>query len=332
MAAENGAPDVANDELQEDLNELAGVTPPAWFDGKNWFSPAEIAAIAQTDLEAALRISSAQRVMANPDITDEQKKNSGAANIDSPAQVLEAMRTALGDNIIQQGEAAAPDNVTAEPATAQQQGAPQTAAQNADNAAANPVPVNNAAVNPASVADSTAPQADPAEQINNPVPDSTQPSQQDATADAETRNAYNTWGERMQQSFVQDLREQARQLQTSEFDARLDALAQHYDQAAVEQVGRDIVSYARRNGYQQQRRATGGFDWVNPNQPTTAPQPAQNPAPPAPPPQNPAPPPQNPAPTNPAPNTQPTHPAPVGGNSSTIRANGQEHGVTFEVR
>ena len=325
VAAENGAPDVTNDELQEDLNELAGVTPPSWFDGKNWFSPAEIAAIAQTDLEAALRISSAQRVMANPDITDEQKKNSGAANIDSPAQVLEAMRAALGDNIIQQGEAAAPDNVAAEPATAQQQGAPQTAAQNADNAAANPAPVNNAAVNPAPVADSTAPQANPDGQASNSAPDSAQPSQQDATADAETRNAYNTWGERMQQSFVQDLREQARQLQTSEFDARLDALAQHYDQAAVEQVGRDIVSYARRNGYQQQRRATGGFDWVNPNQPTTAPQPAQNPAPPAPPP-------QNPAPTNPAPNTQPTHPAPVGGNSSTIRANGQEHGVTFEVR
>ena len=315
VAAENGAPDVTNDELQEDLNELAGVTPPSWFDGKNWFSPAEIAAIAQTDLEAALRISSAQRVMANPDITDEQKKNSGVANIDSPAQVLEAMRAALGDNIIQQGEAAAPDNVTAEPATAQQQGTPQTAAQNADNAAANPAPVNNAAVNPAPVADSTAPQANPDGQARNSAPDSAQPSQQDATADAETRNAYNTWGERMQQSFVQDLREQARQLQTSEFDARLDALAQHYDQAAVEQVGRDIVSYARRNGYQQQRRATGGFDWVNPNQPTTAPQPAQNPAP-----------------TNPAPNTQPTHPAPVGGNSSTIRANGQEHGVTFEVR
>ena len=325
VAAENGAPDVTNDELQEDLNELAGVTPPSWFDGKNWFSPAEIAAIAQTDLEAALRISSAQRVMANPDITDEQKKNSGAANIDSPAQVLEAMRAALGDNIIQQGEAAAPDNVTAEPATAQQQGAPQTAAQNADNAAANPAPVNNAAVNPAPVADNTAPQANPDGQASNSAPDSAQPSQQDATADAEIRNAYNTWGERMQQSFVQDLREQARQLQTSEFDARLDALAQHYDQAAVEQVGRDIVSYARRNGYQQQRRATGGFDWVNPNQPTTAPQPAQNPAPPAPPP-------QNPAPTNPAPNTKPTHPAPVGGNSSTIRANGQEHGVTFEVR
>lgn len=314
VAAENGAPDVTNDELQEDLNELAGVTPPSWFDGKNWFSPAEIAAIAQTDLEAALRISSAQRVMANPDITDEQKKNSGAANIDSPAQVLEAMRAALGDNIIQQGEAAAPDNVTAEPATAQQQGAPQTAAQNADNAAANPAPVNNAAVNPAPVADNTAPQANPDGQASNSAPDSAQPSQQDATADAEIRNAYNTWGERMQQSFVQDLREQARQLQTSEFDARLDALAQHYDQAAVEQVGRDIVSYARRNGYQQQRRATGGFDWVNPNQPTTAPKPAQNPAP-----------------TNPAPNTPPAHPT-TGGGQSTIRANGQEHGVTFEVR
>ena len=312
VAAENGAPDVANDELQEDLNELTGVTPPSWFDGKNWFSPAEIAAIAQTDLEAALRISSAQRVMANPDIADEQKRNSGAANIDSPAQVLEAMRAALGDNIIQQGEAAAPDNVTAEPATAQQQGAPQTAAQNTDHAATNPALMNHPAVNPAPVADSTAPQASPAGQANNPAPDSAQPSQQDATADAGTRNAYNTWGERMQQSFVQDLREQARQLQTSEFDARLDALAQHYDQAAVEQVGRDIVSYARRNGYQQQRRATGGFDWVNPNQPTTAPEP-----------------PQTPSPANPAPNTPP---AAAGGGQSTIRANGQEHGVTFEVR
>lgn len=179
VAAENGAPDVASDELQEDLNELTGAAPPAWFDGKNWFSPAEIAAIAQTDLEAALRISSAQRVMANPDITDEQKRDSGVANIDSPAQVLEAMRAALGDNITGQEESAAADNVTAEPAAAQQ--------------------------------------------------------------------------------------------------------------------------------------------------PAAAEQPPQNPAPPAPPP-------QNPAPANPAPNTPPAEPAPVGGNSSTIRANGQEHGVTFEVR
>lgn len=324
VAAENGAPDVTNDELQEDLNELAGVTPPSWFDGKNWFSPAEIAAIAQTDLEAALRISSAQRVMANPDITDEQKKNSGAANIDSPAQVLEAMRAALGDNIIQQGEAAAPDNVTAEPATAQQQGAPQTAAQNADNAAANPAPVNNAAVNPAPVADNTAPQANPDGQASNPAPDS---AQQTVAGQQHIANRRSVAG------MTAEARRQAGQLGTTAFDARIDAMEAAYAaqeptdpeqaiqafNAASDAISQDMIQYARANGYTAQRsNSPGGFDWVKPNQ--TAPQPAQNPAPP-----------QNPAPANPAPNTPPAPPT-TGGGQSTIRANGQEHGVTFEVR
>ena len=299
VAAENGVPDVANDELQEDLNELATAGAQPWA---GWFSPDEIAAIARTDLEAALRISSAQRVLADPDVPESAKRQT-VNDITSPADLVAGMRERFGDNIIGQ-EAAAQTAAT----PAQQQAAPQ--------AADNPAPVNNPAVNP--VADSTAPQANPAGQANNPAPDS---AQQTVAEQQHIANRRSVAG------MTAEARRQASQLGTTAFDARIDAMEAAYVaqeptdperaiqafNAASDAISQDMIQYARANGYTAQRsNSPGGFDWVNPSRP--------------------APPPQNPAPTNPAPNTQPTHPAPVGGNSSTIRANGQEHGVTFEVR
>lgn len=302
VAAENGAPDVTNDELQEDLNELTMAGAQPWA---GWFSPDEIAAIARTDLEAALRISSAQRVLADPDVPESAKRQT-VNDITSPADLVAGMRERFGDNIIGQ-EAAA-----------------QTAA--------------NPAVNP--VADSTAPQANPAGQASNPVPDS---AQQTVAGQQHIANRRSVAG------MTAEARRQAGQLGTTAFDARIDAMEAAYAaqeptdpeqaiqafNAASDALSLDMIQYARANGYTAQRsNSPGGFDWVKPNQTTPTPQPAQNPAPPAPPPQNPAPPvspPQNPAPANPAPNTPPAPPT-TGGGQSTIRANGQEHGVTFEVR
>lgn len=309
VAAENGAPDVANDELQEDLNELTTAGAQPWA---GWFSPDEIAAIARTDLEAALRISSAQRVLADPDVPESAKRQT-VNDITSPADLVAGMRERFGDNIIGQ-EAATQTAAT----PAQQQAAPQ--------AADNPAPVNNPAVNP--VADSTAPQATPAGQASNPAPDS---AQQTVAGQQHIANRRSVAG------MTAEARRQASQLGTTAFDARIDAMEAAYAaqeptdpeqaiqafNAASDAISQDMIQYARANGYTAQRsNSPGGFDWVKPNQ--TAPQPPQNPAPPAPPP-------QNPAPANPAPNTPPAPPT-TGGGQSTIRANGQEHGVTFEVR
>ena len=316
VAAENGAPDVANDELQEDLNELTTAGAQPWA---GWFSPDEIAAIARTDLEAALRISSAQRVLADPDVPESAKRQT-VNDITSPADLVAGMRERFGDNIIGQ-EAAAQTAAT----PAQQQAAPQPAD--------NPAPVNP-------VADSTAPQATPAGQASNPAPDS---AQQTVAGQQHIANRRSVAG------MTAEARRQASQLGTTAFDARIDAMEAAYAaqeptdperaiqafNAASDAISQDMIQYARANGYTAQRsNSPGGFDWVKPNQTTPTPQPAQNPAPPAPPPQNPAPPvspPQNPAPANHAPNTPPAHPA-TGGGQSTIRANGREHGVTFEVR
>ena len=307
VAAENGAPDVANDELQEDLNELTTAGAQPWA---GWFSPDEIAAIARTDLEAALRISSAQRVLADPDVPESAKRQT-VNDITSPAVLVAGMRERFGDNIIGQ-EAAAQTAAT----PAQQQAAPQPAD--------NPAPVNP-------VADSTAPQATPVGQASNPAPDS---AQQTVAGQQHIANRRSVAG------MTAEARRQAGQLGTTAFDARIDAMEAAYAaqeptdpeqaiqafNAASDAISQDMIQYARANGYTAQRsNSPGGFDWVKPNQTTPTPQPPQNHAPPAPPP-------QNPAPANPAPNTPPAHPAPVGGNSSTIRANGREHGVTFEVR
>ena len=311
VAAENGAPDVANDELQEDLNELATAGAQPWA---GWFSPDEIAAIARTDLEAALRISSAQRVLADPDVPESAKRQT-VNDITSPADLVAGMRERFGDNIIGQ-EAAAQTAAT----PAQQQAAPQPAD--------NPAPVNNPAVNPAPVADSTAPQANPAGQASNPAPDS---AQQTVAEQQHIANRRSVAG------MTAEARRQASQLGTTAFDARIDAMEAAYAaqeptdperaiqafNAASDAISQDMIQYARANGYTAQRsNSPGGFDWVNSNQ--TTPQPPQNPAPPVSPP-------QTPAPANPAPNTPPAPPT-TGGGQSTIRANGQEHGVTFEVR
>ena len=306
VAAENGAPDVANDELQEDLNELTTAGAQPWA---GWFSPDEIAAIAQTDLEAALRISSAQRVLADPDVPESAKRQT-VNDIASPADLVAGMRERFGDNIIGQ-EAAAQTAAT----PAQQQAAPQ--------AADNPAPVNP-------VADSTAPQATPAGQAGNPAPDS---AQQTVAGQQHIANRRSVAG------MTAEARRQASQLGTTAFDARIDAMEAAYAaqeptdpeqaiqafNAASDAISQDMIQYARANGYTAQRsNSPGGFDWVKPNQTTPTPQPPQNPAPPAPPP-------QNPAPANPAPNTPPAPPT-TGGGQSIIRANGREHGVTFEVR
>ena len=311
VAAENGAPDVANDELQEDLNELTTAGAQPWA---GWFSPDEIAAIARTDLEAALRISSAQRVLADPDVPESAKRQT-VNDITSPADLVAGMRERFGDNIIGQ-EAAAQTATT----PAQQQAAPQPAD--------NPAPMNNPAVSP--VADSTAPQANPAGQASNPAPDS---AQQTVAGQQHIANRRSVAG------MTAEARRQASQLGTTAFDARIDAMEAAYVaqeptdperaiqafNAASDAISQDMIQYARANGYTAQRsNSPGGFDWVKPNQTTPTPQPPQNPAPPAPPP-------QNPAPANPAPNTPPAPPT-TGGGQSTIRANGQEHGVTFEVR
>ena len=306
VAAENGAPDVANDELQEDLNELTTAGAQPWA---GWFSPDEIAAIARTDLEAALRISSAQRVLADPDVPESAKRQT-VNDITSPADLVAGMRERFGDNIIGQ-EAAAQTAAT----PAQQQAAPQPAD--------NPAPVNP-------VADSTAPQATPVGQASNPAPDS---AQQTVAGQQHIANRRSVAG------MTAEARRQASQLGTTAFDARIDAMEAAYAaqeptdperaiqafNAASDAISQDMIQYARANGYTAQRsNSPGGFDWVKPNQTTPTPQPPQNPAPPAPPP-------QNPAPANPAPNTPPAPPT-TGGGQSTIRANGQEHGVTFEVR
>ena len=311
VSAAEGVPDVANDELQEDLNELATAGAQPWA---GWFSPDEIAAIARTDLEAALRISSAQRVLADPDVPESAKRQT-VNDITSPADLVAGMRERFGDNIIGQ-EAAAQTAAT----PAQQQAAPQ--------AADNPAPMNNPAVNP--VADSTAPQANPAGQASNPAPDS---AQQTVAGQQHIANRRSVAG------MTAEARRQASQLGTTAFDARIDAMEAAYAaqeptdperaiqafNAASDAISQDMIQYARANGYTAQRsNSPGGFDWVKPNQTTPTPQPPQNPAPPAPPP-------QNPAPANPAPNTPPAPPT-TGGGQSTIRANGQEHGVTFEVR
>ena len=311
VSAAEGVPDVANDELQEDLNELATAVAQPWA---GWFSPDEIAAIARTDLEAALRISSAQRVLADPDVPESAKRQT-VNDITSPADLVAGMRERFGDNIIGQ-EAAAQTAAT----PAQQQAAPQ--------AADNPAPMNNPAVNP--VADSTAPQANPAGQAGNPAPDSVQ---QTVAGQQHIANRRSVAG------MTAEARRQAGQLGTTAFDARIDAMEAAYAaqeptdpeqaiqafNAASDAISQDMIQYARANGYTAQRsNSPGGFDWVKPNQTTPTPQPPQNPAPPAPPP-------QNPAPANPAPNTPPAPPT-TGGGQSTIRANGQEHGVTFEVR
>ena len=309
VAAENGAPDVANDELQEDLNELTTAGAQPWA---GWFSPDEIAVIARTDLEAALRISSAQRVLADPDVPESAKRQT-VNDITSPADLVAGMRERFGDNIIGQ-EAAAQTAAT----PAQQQAAPQPAD--------NPAPVNP-------VADSTAPQATPAGQASNPAPDS---AQQTVAGQQHIANRRSVAG------MTAEARRQASQLGTTAFDARIDAMEAAYAaqeptdperaiqafNAASDAISQDMIQYARANGYTAQRsNSPGGFDWVKPNQTTPTPQPPQNPAPPVSPP-------QNPAPANPAPNTPPAPPAPptTGGGQSTIRANGQEHGVTFEVR
>ena len=306
VAAENGAPDVANDELQEDLNELTTAGAQPWA---GWFSPDEIAAIARTDLEAALRISSAQRVLADPDVPESAKRQT-VNDITSPADLVAGMRERFGDNIIGQ-EAAAQTAAT----PAQQQAAPQPAD--------NPAPVNP-------VADSTAPQATPAGQASNPAPDS---AQQTVAGQQHIANRRSVAG------MTAEARRQASQLGTTAFDARIDAMEAAYAaqeptdperaiqafNAASDAISQDMIQYARANGYTAQRsNSPGGFDWVKPNQTTPTPQPPQNPAPPVSPP-------QNPAPANHAPNTPPAHPA-TGGGQSTIRANGREHGVTFEVR
>ena len=306
VSAAEGVPDVANDELQEDLNELATAGAQPWA---GWFSPDEIAAIARTDLEAALRISSAQRVLADPDVPESAKRQT-VNDITSPADLVAGMRERFGDNIIGQ-EAAAQTAAN----HAQQQAAPQ--------AADNPAPMNP-------VADSTAPQATPAGQASNPAPDS---AQQTVAGQQHIANRRSVAG------MTAEARRQAGQLGTTAFDARIDAMEAAYAaqeptdpeqaiqafNAASDAISQDMIQYARANGYTAQRsNSPGGFDWVKPNQTTPTPQPPQNPAPPAPPP-------QNPAPANPAPNTPPAPPT-TGGGQSTIRANGQEHGVTFEVR
>ena len=306
VAAENGAPDVANDELQEDLNELTTAGAQPWA---GWFSPDEIAAIARTDLEAALRISSAQRVLADPDVPDSAKRQT-VNDITSPADLVAGMRERFGDNIIGQ-EAAAQTAAT----PAQQQAAPQPAD--------NPAPVNP-------VADSTAPQATPVGQASNPAPDS---AQQTVAGQQHIANRRSVAG------MTAEARRQASQLGTTAFDTRIDAMEAAYAaqeptdpeqaiqafNAASDAISQDMIQYARANGYTAQRsNSPGGFDWVKPNQTTPTPQPPQNPAPPVSPP-------QNPAPANPAPNTPPAPPT-TGGGQSTIRANGREHGVTFEVR
>ena len=296
VAAENGAPDVANDELQEDLNELTTAGAQPWA---GWFSPDEIAAIARTDLEAALRISSAQRVLADPDVPESAKRQT-VNDITSPADLVAGMRERFGDNIIGQ-EAAAQTAAT----PAQQQAAPQPAD--------NPAPVNP-------VADSTAPQATPVGQASNPAPDS---AQQTVAGQQHIANRRSVAG------MTAEARRQASQLGTTAFDTRIDAMEAAYAaqeptdperaiqafNAASDAISQDMIQYARANGYTAQRsNSPGGFDWVKPNQTTPTPQP-----------------PQNPAPANPAPNTPPAPPT-TGGGQSTIRANGQEHGVTFEVR
>ena len=296
VAAENGAPDVANDELQEDLNELTTAGAQPWA---GWFSPDEIAAIARTDLEAALHISSAQRVLADPDVPESAKQQT-VNDITSPADLVAGMRERFGDNIIGQ-EAAAQTAAT----PAQQQAAPQPAD--------NPAPVNP-------VADSTAPQATPAGQAGNPAPDS---AQQTVAGQQHIANRRSVAG------MTAEARRQAGQLGTTAFDARIDAMEAAYAaqeptdpeqaiqafNAASDAISQDMIQYARANGYTAQRsNSPGGFDWVKPNQTTPTPQP-----------------PQNPAPANPAPNTPPAPPT-TGGGQSTIRANGREHGVTFEVR
>lgn len=306
VAAENGAPDVANDELQEDLNELTTAGTQPWA---GWFSPDEIAAIARTDLEAALRISSAQRVLADPDVPESAKRQT-VNDITSPADLVAGMRERFGDNIIGQ-EAAAQTAAT----PAQQQAAPQPAD--------NPAPVNP-------VADSTAPQATPVGQASNPAPDS---AQQTVAGQQHIANRRSVAG------MTAEARRQASQLGTTAFDTRIDAMEAAYAaqeptdperaiqafNAASDAISQDMIQYARANGYTAQRsNSPGGFDWVKPNQTTPTPQPPQNPAPPVSPP-------QNPAPANPAPNTPPAPPT-TGGGQSTIRANGREHGVTFEVR
>ena len=311
VAAENGAPDVANDELQEDLNELTTAGAQPWA---GWFSPDEIAAIARTDLEAALRISSAQRVLADPDVPESAKRQT-VNDVTSPADLVAGMRERFGDNIIGQ-EAAAQTATT----PAQQQAAPQPAD--------NPAPMNNPAVSP--VADSTTPQANPAGQASNPAPDS---AQQTVAGQQHIANRRSVAG------MTAEARRQASQLGTTAFDTRIDAMEAAYAaqeptdpeqaiqafNAASDAISQDMIQYARANGYTAQRsNSPGGFDWVKPNQTTPTPQPPQNPAPPVSPP-------QNPAPANPAPNTPPAPPT-TGGGQSTIRANGQEHGVTFEVR
>ena len=294
VSAAEGVPDVANDELQEDLNELATAGAQPWA---GWFSPDEIAAIARTDLEAALRISSAQRVLADPDVPESAKRQT-VNDITSPADLVAGMRERFGDNIIGQ-EAAAQTAAN----HAQQQAAPQ--------AADNPAPMNP-------VADSTAPQATPAGQASNPAPDS---AQQTVAGQQHIANRRSVAG------MTAEARRQASQLGTTAFDARIDAMEAAYAaqeptdperaiqafNAASDAISQDMIQYARANGYTAQRsNSPGGFDWVNPNRPTPQP-------------------PQNPAPANPAPNTPPAPPT-AGGGQSTIRANGQEHGVTFEVR
>ena len=306
VSAAEGVPDVANDELQEDLNELTTAGAQPWA---GWFSPDEIAAIARTDLEAALRISSAQRVLADPDVPESAKRQT-VNDITSPADLVAGMRERFGDNIIGQ-EAAAQTAAT----PAQQQAAPQPAD--------NPAPVNP-------VADSTAPQATPAGQASNPAPDS---AQQTVAGQQHIANRRSVAG------MTAEARRQASQLGTTAFDARIDAMEAAYAaqeptdperaiqafNAASDAISQDMIQYARANGYTAQRsNSPGGFDWVKPNQTTPTPQPPQNPAPPVSPP-------QNPAPANPAPNTPPAPPT-TGGGQSTIRANGREHGVTFEVR
>ena len=321
VAAAEGVPNVADDELQEDLNELAAAGAQPWA---GWFSPAEIAAIAQSDLEAALRISSAQRVLADPDVPESAKRQT-VNDITSPADLVAGMRERFGDNINRAEAPAAANTATAQPdSPAQQQGAPQ-------NTAVNPAPADNAAaVNPAPVTDSTAPQANPAAQASNPAPDS---AQQTVAGQQHIANRRSVAG------MTAEARRQASQLGTTAFDARIDAMEAAYIaqeptdperaiqafNAASDAISQDMIQYARANGYTAQRsNSPGGFDWVKPNQTTPTPQPPQNPAPPVSPP-------QNPAPANPAPNTPPAPPT-AGGGQSTIRANGQEHGVTFEVR
>ena len=69
-------------------------------------------------------------------------------------------------------------------------------------------------------------------------------------------------------ALIRTLRKQAGELETTDFDARIDALEAQYDGQAADNLINDIHAYARANGYTAQRTGTGGggqFAWVKEN-------------------------------------------------------------------